>query len=113
MTPPGFATVTHAVPLFATSSAVIWACTLVLDNTVVLLIDPFQYTAAFGPNPAPLTVRINAPLPGSALGGTRGWAISGTGLDRASIIVVARIRRTRVKEERPMLTSVAFGARIR
>ena len=63
---------TNAGPLLATSGAVICARTVLPDTTVVARMDPFQYTAAFGPKPYHWTVRVKPLLPEATLAGTSG-----------------------------------------
>jgi hypothetical protein len=69
--PPGagLKTVTGAVPALATSAAVIAAVTWVLLTNVVTRLLPFQRTTVPEEYLVPLTVRVKAPLPASALVG--------------------------------------------
>ena len=81
--PPGagLTTVTDAVPGFATSVAVIAAVSCVLLINVVVRGEAFQSTCEPETNPAPFTVRVNAPDPAAILAGLVGLpaAMEGTG----------------------------------
>jgi len=66
------------------SAAEIEAVNRLLFTNVVVRGLPFQLTTEpgakpDGTKPVPFTVNVNAPLPGAALVGTRGWLINGTG----------------------------------
>jgi hypothetical protein len=62
----------EAVPTCATSVAVIVACRLLLESTVVLRADPFHFRTAPVAKPVPETVRVKLELPGEAETGLNG-----------------------------------------
>jgi hypothetical protein len=70
--PQGFATLTEAVPAFATSAALMAACNRLMESTEVGRGWPFQLTTDVARNPVPWTLRTNAGLPGATLAGPRG-----------------------------------------
>src|SRR5271154_539879 len=93
-TPPpgvGFTTVIEAVPIFATSAALMMACRLLPELTIVTRGDPFQLSAASGAKPVPVTFRRNSPSPGAMLAGTKDWFARGTGFVCPSKVALARI----------------------
>ena len=77
--PPGFATVTFAVPAFAISEELMLTVTCELLTNVVVRGLPFQLATAPETNPVPFTVRVNAGPPGTTVLGTSGLLIRGTG----------------------------------
>jgi hypothetical protein len=101
--PPGagFVTVTHPVPAFATSEGLIVAVKSVLEITLVNRGERFQLSTAVGANPVPVTVNVNAPLPGATLGGLRDRSTNGIAFDWAKAIA-DKLRNRQTKQARFM-----------
>ena len=95
MEPPpgvGLTTVMEAVAAAAMSDAGTVAVSCWPLTKAVLSAVPSKFTVAPETKPAPLTVRVNAPPPGAAEDGTKGWSTKGTGLPAAAEELIVMVR---------------------